>query len=858
MDMDEFGQDPEEIQQPGQHDHVGSTPPVKKPRGRGGGGSEIKVCPAPGCFDSQKKGSRLCLRHQRLLDVMRYQAKHAGEEQLKSFSEKMSDTETMVEEVMKFASLNADVPEAKTKKQVNWTDFNRRHGISQERSQTARTAPFEREQWILRQVNKFGRKREFAAAQWEQFGSSGVARADYLGFNGQVRLWLPKGEFEDSTLRKFIEGSMNQTIDRKKNLKDSGVDALRNHVHDMFNQHGVSPNDDFFKGATLQKAPSSCNKRDRDDEAEGNGRGSSEDEAPAIDRSKRARASTSAVVMVDLEDQEDDTEQARKKATAGKKKKRVNVQELQASVYTKMTEGLAVKKKDIEARLEDATKQLAAEKASPETAPGDKTEKITRQLKVSAIQQLRCLALVWLNKPNDELANLEPAGGKSKDGVKLEPNEEELEKGAGRESAPAASESNPQVVADGASTPKADEAAQETKEAELGVPSALTQALSQASRVHSIGFPHHVRCFDWMEEYAEKIVEMQTEEEVERARLVWRRLEVTLTSFNSAIKSANGSLKKFLDKREADRVKAEAKKKEAADKERIGKQKADLTARAKTLATTAAPVPKIFTIDRPMFKPMHVLTHASAFDSSKACVLAAGGLLKHPLEEYLTKPTIQQVMTGVGGRYKKMEGYQQDGKATATLTVRQGKEETEQLFTKVGQILGLKPMSLVKISSAWNTTSWLWGVRPTTFWMVCQTPNAAGYFKLVLLGELEVWVLDTKSAIDAADKMSVKCKGLDELTKFIQDMDAEQFRKFEACGAVVSYQKMKKEDMLWAPVGSLVMEKASDASLIYGVRKSFLFDTAGNKHSFEQMAILMKESGQSVSKMEQVLGLFRN
>ena len=59
-----------------------------------------------------------------------------------------------------------------------------------------------------------------------------------------------------------------------------------------------------------------------------------------------------------------------------------------------------------------------------------------------------------------------------------------------------------------------------------------------------------------------------------------------------------------------------------------------------------------------------------------------------------------------------MDGFKEEGKVSSTFSMKQWKEETKKLFAKVGKVLSLEPMSLVKISTAWNTTSWLWGLRP--------------------------------------------------------------------------------------------------------------------------------------------------
>ena len=48
------------------------------------------------------------------------------------------------------------------------------------------------------------------------------------------------------------------------------------------------------------------------------------------------------------------------------------------------------------------------------------------------------------------------------------------------------------------------------------------------------------------------------------------------------------------------------------------------------------------------------------------------------MEAWLTKPIMQLVLTGFGGRYKKMNNFDKDRKASMTLATKQGKEETEQ------------------------------------------------------------------------------------------------------------------------------------------------------------------------------------
>ena len=64
------------------------------------------------------------------------------------------------------------------------------------------------------------------------------------------------------------------------------------------------------------------------------------------------------------------------------------------------------------------------------------------------------------------------------------------------------------------------------------------------------------------------------------------------------------------------------------------------------------------------------------FDLDEPCSFNA----ECPLEAWLTKPIMQLVLTGFGGRYKKMNNFDKDRKASMTLATKQGKEETEQFF----------------------------------------------------------------------------------------------------------------------------------------------------------------------------------
>ena len=169
------------------------TPPKKgKKSGAVPGSGSGDQCLDPSCTMPKKKGARFCLMQQRLYDAMRYQAAQQSEVQLKAFNDKMQCPTTAVEEVHRFAVLNAAVPDCKHHPLITWAEWNQRQGAVLQKGENSQEAPFEEREWILRQVNKYGRDEEEMKLVWKAFFANKFVGRDLKGYKFQVRLWLPK------------------------------------------------------------------------------------------------------------------------------------------------------------------------------------------------------------------------------------------------------------------------------------------------------------------------------------------------------------------------------------------------------------------------------------------------------------------------------------------------------------------------------------------------------------------------------------------------------------------------------------------------------------------------------------------
>ena len=231
-------------------------------------------------------------------------------------------------------SREAANPESKRKPLINWTELNKKHGVTMQKSDHTQNAPYEKDQWIIRQVSKSGRTKEVATAAWQNYEGIAIVKRDHLGFNSLLRLWLPKGQFEDVAKINFIEGSVVQGSDRKKSPKAECVESLRMHAHDMFGSHGITSGHAFFRGQ-LGAASSDAKAQVQHGQPQEGGDDESADETPKKSRHELAPQKRDRVSVAQLEDSEDELENPIRGggASSRKKKRKVNVADATVSLY---------------------------------------------------------------------------------------------------------------------------------------------------------------------------------------------------------------------------------------------------------------------------------------------------------------------------------------------------------------------------------------------------------------------------------------------------------------------------------------------------------------------------------------------
>ena len=66
------------------------------------------------------------------------------------------------------------------------------------------------------------------------------------------------------------------------------------------------------------------------------------------------------------------------------------------------------------------------------------------------------------------------------------------------------------------------------------------------------------------------------------------------------------------------------------------------------------------------------------------------------------------------------------------------------------------------------------------------------------------------------------------------------------------HHKLQREEILYVPTGYVLAERTSEATMIYGARKSFIFAHDTALTAYTQCLSLMQGDGKSLEKMELV------
>ena len=98
------------------------------------------------------------------------------------------------------------------------------------------------------------------------------------------------------------------------------------------------------------------------------------------------------------------------------------------------------------------------------------------------------------------------------------------------------------------------------------------------------------------------------------------------------------------------------------------------------------------------------------------------------------------------------------------------------MLAKMFKTTSAEQLSLSKISAAWHSASWLWGLQPNYF-NCSLTASCSACAMLVSMGELEMWLADMHVVVHALAAEQTACRR--------GDKDEQRAQLFRLSGSTI-------------------------------------------------------------------------
>ena len=574
--------------------------------------------------------------------------------------------------------------------------------------------PYEEAQWVLEQVNKYGRDKKKAQDAWKG-KLAGHWRRDNLGFEGCLRLWLPAKEYEDKATSKFAKGASKESSKLKKTPNATELDAFRSHATEADLDHSH----EFFRGGAqprgltddieVEVAPG-VPEADAAEVSAGAG------QAPKTSSLKRKGIS----MCLDASEDEDEADNKSKKSSSGsKKRKSVNLASQRTSLFESLSRTLTQKSLSMRAKIQEAKSAQDKEKNAP--APPTATDVITRRLYNEALVKCLLLAKAWDNQ-DDVKTELDIFNKGCADGGKPD-----------------------QVI-------KVD--GEETKQQMHPI---LAWALDQAGHAANIERKLCLRTRMFMTSFVNDLSSKDqaeiTEDDLDSTRLLWKRMLTAATQLEASLKKCTVDVTKHVAGLAAAAERNEKKRRDREAKEAESRHLEQTKAKLKKAVADGADLPAVFKLGQEATKAMMVV-EGNAISNDRD--LSEPFVLKKSshIHSWAGNAIVLQTMTNFGARHKKAPDFESTGKLSQPFVTKAGREVSEKCFTDIVSPVKAKIVDLEKVAPGWSTTSWMFALAPKRSF-ITFSPNSAAFLRVLMYGDVEVYTLSVQSFMEGLQTASV-------------------------------------------------------------------------------------------------------
>ena len=336
-----------------------------------------------------------------------------------------------------------------------------------------------------------------------------------------------------------------------------------------------------------------------------------------------------------------------------------------------------------------------------------------------------------------------------------------------------------------------------------------------------------------------------------------------VAQLTTGVNSAAKKLRSYIDNmtRAAERNKKS--KDKAHERQVATKLKEDAknaAARVKQAATDASP---IFSIQSQQFEQFGVKAMAVETKDTVGREAPKSHAVPFKLElldvfssSWTGKPRVQLALSAFGGEYKKSKTTQVEGRGQQPMSSKQGKEETDHMFTEAFKIAGI-PLNLevLKDTPAASIVSntWMFGYMPGRN-SAALTNQGLPLMKVFVHGEVDAFACDLQALTVAWGKL----ENMEELSaqtmqECLLSLCGEKLKRLADHGCVFHAVKIEGGSAIYVPTGWVLVERAvPKATLTYGARKTVFVKDGVHATSYDAVIEHLRAAGNNVARYEEV------
>ncbi|CAE6929570.1 unnamed protein product [Symbiodinium sp. CCMP2592] len=361
---------------------------------------------------------------------------------------------------------------------------------------------------------------------------------------------------------------------------------------------------------------------------------------------------------------------------------------------------------------------------------------------------------------------------------------------------------------------------------------------------------------DSLRQQQETVLDCATAEEFLASKKTWQDAEKAIHMCVKGSKVSSDDVIKHLKSMIAEDKRQKKRKQTNDEKEALKKARLEATekvAEIKSRKAAGAAVPSLFTASVDGIDLVQTYAAADLATGRQEIWRSPWKLAeKHEaLIEALGDAAVQKSLAAWGAQYKRMQAQTKLDTVTVAMQEGKGKEVMTKLFESLAKKSDVTDVTSVPGGSGFMSACWLYGCA-AEIKTVNVLPNHSCMMKLLVSGEVRHIFLRAKGLLGVLYKMKAIDSEHDLMSaiEHLKGLDAQGLLDLCKSGVEILETTQHKGELLFVPVGWVVVEIANPSVHLFGVRKSFMLSSSAD--DYELFMKIVAARGQNVERMTKI------